>query len=267
MTNIARTISSLSPEKRALLARTLKERGSQFNTFPLSFAQQRLWFLDQLTPGSPVYNIHAAVRLTGSLDSRALERCFDEIVRRHEVLRTTFAIVDGNPAQIVGRHRPIRLKLVDLSGLPPDECEAQVTQLIAEESQWPFDLTSGPLLRVTLYRMSERDHVLLFGVHHIISDGWSTGVLIREVAALYRAFILGKPSPLGDLPIQYADYARWQRKHLQGETRIAARLLEGAPGRMFAGVGFADGSASHGCGLFPGRASVGSAVPETFRCG
>ncbi len=217
MTDIARTISSLSPEKRALLALKLKERGSQFNTFPLSFAQQRLWFLDQLTPGSPVYNIHAAVRLTGSLDSWALERCFDEIVRRHEALRTTFTIVDGNPAQIVGRHRPVRLRLVDLSELPPDESEAQATQLIAEESQWPFDLTSGPLLRVTLYRMSEVDHVLLFGVHHIISDGWSTGVLIREVAALYSAFLLGKPSPLGELPIQYADYARWQRKHLQGE--------------------------------------------------
>jgi amino acid adenylation domain-containing protein len=234
MTDIARTISSLSPEKRALLALKLKERGSQFNTFPLSFAQQRLWFLDQLTPGSPVYNINAAVRFTGSLDSWALERCFDEIVRRHEVLRTTFTIVDGNPAQIVGRHRPVRLKLVDLSELPPDECEAQVTQLIAEESQWPFDLTSGPLLRMTLYRMSERDHVLLFGVHHIISDGWSTGILIREVAALYRAFLLGMPSPLGDLPIQYADYARWQRKHLQGERLESLldywkRRLEGYP--------------------------------------
>jgi amino acid adenylation domain-containing protein len=234
MTDLSKVISSFTPEKRALLALKLKERGGQFNTFPLSFAQQRLWFLDQLTPGSTVYNINAAVRFTGSLDLGALERCFDEIVRRHEVLRTTFTTVDGNPAQIVGKHQPVRLKLVDVREPQPDEREAQVKQLIVEESQRPFDLTSGPLLRVTLYRMSEVDHVLLFSVHHIISDGWSTGVLIREVAALYSSFLLGKPSPLGDLKIQYADYARWQRKHLQGERLESLldywnRRLEGSP--------------------------------------
>jgi amino acid adenylation domain-containing protein len=234
MTDLSKAISSLPPEKRALLARTLKERGSQFNTFPLSYAQQRLWFLDQLTPGSPVYNIPAAVQFTGSLDAQALERCFDEITRRHEILRTTFTTVDGNPAQIVGRHRPGRLRLVDLSELPPDEREAQVSQLAVEESQRPFDLTSGPLLRVTLYRMGADKHVLLLVTHHIISDGWSTGVLIREVAALYQAFLRGKPSPLADLPIQYADYARWQRKHLQGERLESLldywkRRLEGCP--------------------------------------
>ncbi len=223
MTDVSKLISSLSSEKRALLARKLKEQGSQFNTFPLSFAQQRLWFLDQLTPGSPVYNIPAAVRLKGRLDVQALERCFDEIVRRHEILRTTFTIVDGNPAQIVGKHRPIKLALVDLSKMPPDEREAQVSQLAAEESQRPFDLTSGPLLRVTLFRLSAEDHVLLLVIHHIISDGWSTGVLIREVAALYQSFSRGRPSPLGELPIQYADFAKWQREHLQGE-RLEALL-------------------------------------------
>jgi amino acid adenylation domain-containing protein len=217
MTDIARAISSLSSEKRALLARKLKEQGTQFNTFPLSFGQQRLWFLDQLTPGSPVYNIPAAAQLTGRLDMQALEQCYDEIVRRHEILRTTFTTVDGNPAQIVEKHRPARLRLVDLSELAPDEREAQVSQLITEESQRPFDLTSSPLLRVTLYRMGAEEHVLLLVAHHIISDGWSTGVLIREVATLYQYFLLGKPSPLGDLPIQYADFAKWQRERLQGE--------------------------------------------------
>jgi amino acid adenylation domain-containing protein len=234
MTDLSKAISSLPPEKRALLARTLKERGSQFNMFPLSFAQQRLWFLDQLTPGSPVYNIPAAVQFTGSLDAQALERCFDETARRHEILRTTFTTVDGNPAQIVGRHQPVRLRLVDLSELPPDERKAQVSRLVVEESQRPFDLTSGPLLRVTLYRMRADEHVLLLVTHHIISDGWSTGVLIREVAALYQSFLRGNPSPLAALPIQYADYARWQRKHLQGERLESLldywkRRLEGCP--------------------------------------
>lgn len=234
MTDITKAISSLSSEKRALLARKLKEQGTRFNTFPLSFAQRRLWFLDQLTPGSPVYNIPVAVRFAGRLDAQALERCFDEIVRRHEILRTTFTTVDGNPAQIVEKHRPVRLRLVDLSEMPPDEREAQVSQLISDESQRPFDLTYGPLLRVILYRMSAEDHILLFVIHHIISDGWSTGVLIREVAALYQAFSRGRPSPLGDLPIQYADFARWQREHLQGERLEALldywrRRLDGCP--------------------------------------
>jgi amino acid adenylation domain-containing protein len=234
MTDLSKAISSLPPEKRALLARTLKKRGSQFNTFPLSFAQQRLWFLDQLTPGSPVYNIPAAVRFTGSLHAQALERCFDEIARRHEILRTTFTTVEGDPAQIIGKHQPVRLRLVDVRELPPDEREAQFSQLAVEESQRPFDLTSGPLLRVTLYRMGADEHVLLLVTHHIISDGWSTSVLIREVAALYQSFLRGKPSPLGDLPIQYADYARWQRKHLQGERLESLldywkRRLEGCP--------------------------------------
>ncbi len=237
MTDITRTISSLSSEKRALLARKLKEQGSQFNMFPLSFGQQRLWFLDQLTPGSPVYNVPAAVRLTGRLDARALEQCFDEIIRRHEILRTTFTtpvVVDGNPAQIVGRHRPFKLRSVDLSELPTDEREAQVLRLTNEESQRPFDLISGPLLRVTLYRLGAEEHVLLLVAHHIISDGWSTGVLIREISVLYPSFLQGKSSPLGDLPIQYADFARWQRERLQGERLESLidywkRRLDGCP--------------------------------------
>ncbi len=234
MTDITKAISSLSSEKRALLARKLKEQGNQFNTFPLSFAQQRLWFLDQLTPGSDVYNIPVAVRLMGRLETQALEKCFDEIVRRHEILRTTFTTVDGNPAQIVGTHRPLRLELVDLSEAAPDEREAQVSQLIADESQRPFDLSSGPLLRAILCRMDAEDHILLFVIHHIISDGWSTGVLIREVAALYQAFSHGRQSPLGELPIQYADFARWQREHLQGERLELLldywrRRLDGCP--------------------------------------
>jgi amino acid adenylation domain-containing protein len=224
MTDISKVISSLSPEKRALLALKLKEQGSRFNTFPLSFAQQRLWFLDQLTPGSPVYNIPVAVRLTGRLDVAALERSFEEIVSRHEILRTTFTTVEGVPMQVVTEKGSVTLRLVDLSQLPPGEREAKVSELATEESQQPFDLTRGPLLRLTLYRLSEQEQVLLLVMHHIVSDGWSTGVLIREVTALYKAFTKGEASPLGELPIQYADFAKWQREWLQGER--LQQLLE-----------------------------------------
>src|SRR5262249_27341283 len=149
-------------------------------------------------------------------------------------LRTTFTIVDGNPAQIVGKRPSLRLRLVDLSELPPDEGEANVLQLATDEGQRPFDLIRGPLLRVTLYRLGEQEHVLLLVIHHIISDGWSTVVLIRELAALYDSFLRGRTSPLGVLPIQYADYAQWQRKRLQGERLESLldywkRRLEGCP--------------------------------------
>ncbi len=237
MTDISKAISALSPEKRALLALKLREQGNQFNTFPLSFAQRRLWFLDQLTPESPVYNIPIAVRLTGRVDIRILEQCLNEIVRRHEILRTTFTTslaVDGEPVQVVKKHAPVKLGLVDLRELSAHEREAKVSQWIADESQRPFDLTNGPLLRITIYRLDEQEHVLLLVIHHIISDGWSTGVLIREVATLYRFFLEGKPSPLDELPIQYADFASWQREWLQdGKLEPLLdywkRQLEGCP--------------------------------------
>ncbi|MET0625827.1 MAG: amino acid adenylation domain-containing protein, partial [Pyrinomonadaceae bacterium] len=186
--------------------------------FPVSFAQQRLWFLDQLEPGSTVYNIPVALRLGGRLDEAALERTLTEVVRRHESLRTTFAVEGGEPVQVVHPPAPVPLPVIDLSDLPEGEREERAQRHVNEEAQRPFDLTAGPLLRAGLVKLGEEDYVALFTMHHIVSDGWSMGVLVREVAALYQAFSQGEPSPLPELPVQYADYASWQREWLRGEV-------------------------------------------------
>ncbi|HEV2764734.1 MAG TPA: condensation domain-containing protein, partial [Pyrinomonadaceae bacterium] len=185
---------------------------------PLSFAQQRLWFLDQLEPGNPFYNSPSAIRLTGRLDARALARSLSELVRRHEVLRTSFVEADGQPAQVVAPAAPVALPVVELGGVGAGEREAAVLRLADEEARRPFDLSQGPLLRTTLVRLGEDEHVLLITMHHIVSDGWSVGVLIRELSALYEAFSRGEELPLEELPVQYADYAAWQREYLSGET-------------------------------------------------
>ncbi|MFY9573907.1 MAG: amino acid adenylation domain-containing protein [Blastocatellia bacterium] len=185
---------------------------------PVSFAQQRLWFLEQLEPGTPAYNMPAAVRLTGNLDVATLERSFTEIVRRHEVLRTTFAEVEGEPVQVVAPGLELRLRLVNLSDVPHARRAAEIEQIAIEEARRPFDFSKGPLLRVSLLRTSHRDHVLLLTMHHIVSDGWSFAVLIREMMTLYEAYSMGKSSPLEELPIQYADYTLWQREWLQGKS-------------------------------------------------
>jgi amino acid adenylation domain-containing protein len=190
---------------------------------PLSYAQQRLWFLDQLEPGGAVYNIPAAMRLRGPLDVAALQASLNEVARRHEVLRTTFATVDGQPVQVIEAATEVRLRQIDLSAVVESEREAELQRLITQEAQRPFDLSQGPLLRVTLLRLAEDEHVLLVNMHHIISDGWSMEVLMRELAALYGAFQQGRPSPLPELPVQYADYAVWQRHWLQGEA-VEAQL-------------------------------------------
>ncbi|RMF32232.1 MAG: non-ribosomal peptide synthetase, partial [Chloroflexi bacterium] len=185
---------------------------------PLSFAQQRLWFLDQLEPGSPFYNIPTAVRLTGPLDVAALEASLNEILRRHESLRTTFPTVDGRPRQQIAPELTLSLPVIDLRGLPEAEREAQALRLATEEAQRPFDLAQGPLIRALLLQLDDDDHIALLTMHHIVSDGWSMGILIQEIAVLYDAFSQGRPSPLPELPIQYADFAAWQRKWLQGEV-------------------------------------------------
>ena len=190
---------------------------------PLSFAQQRLWFLDQLEPGSAFYNIPAAVRLRGALNIEALERTLLEVVRRHEVLRTHFITVDEEPVQVIEAAAPLKLEVLDLSVLDEAERTAETQRLVAEESARPFDLMRGPLLRVSLIRLYEEEHVVLMTMHHIVSDGWSTGVLVREVAALYSAYVRGEESPLEELAIQYADFAHWQRTWLQGEV-LAVQL-------------------------------------------
>ncbi|RKH11913.1 amino acid adenylation domain-containing protein, partial [Corallococcus sp. CA053C] len=201
---------------------------------PLSFAQQRLWFLDQLKPGDYSYNIPAALRLSGSLDTEALRRAFEEVVHRHESLRTTFATHQGAPQQLVHPPASWALPLVDLSTLPAEHREAQAMELAVREARTPFALSTGPLLRTQLLKLSASEHLLLVCMHHIVSDGWSIGVLVQEVAALYAAFLQGQPSPLPQLPVQYADFAVWQRQWLQGDA-LQAQLdywhqrLQGAP--------------------------------------
>ncbi|HVR96627.1 MAG TPA: amino acid adenylation domain-containing protein, partial [Thermoanaerobaculia bacterium] len=191
---------------------------------PLSFAQQRLWLLDQIEPGSPAYNIPVAMRLTGELPPGLLARIFTEIVRRHEALRTTFTSREGRPAQVIAAPRFVELPVIDLSAVG----EPEALQLVRAEAGRPFDLQRRPLLRLALLRLGARDHVLLMTMHHIVSDGWSMGVLLREVAALYGG------SSLPELAVQYADFAVWQREWLQGEV-LEARLsywrqqLAGAP--------------------------------------
>ena len=191
---------------------------SREGELPLSFAQERLWFLDQLEPGNTAYGIPAAYRLQGSLDVAALEWGLNEIVRRHEALRTTFEVVDGRPVQITAPDLRLMLPVEYLREFPEAEREAEVQRQATEEAQRSFDLAKGPLLRITLLRLGEEEHVLLLTMHHIVSDDWSMGVFNRELSALYEAFSAGEPSPLPELPIQYADFAVWQREWLQGEV-------------------------------------------------
>ena len=205
MSGLTQRIASLSPEKRALLTRRLQKKRAEIarkqaiprrkalDSFPLSFAQQRLWFLDQWEPDSPFYNIAAAVRLTGPLDVAALEQSLNEIVRRHEVLRAAFVTEKGHPVQVIAPELTLTLPVVDLRHLPEAEREAEALRLATEEAQRPFDLTQGPLLRASLLQLDEEEHIALLTMHHIVSDGWSIGVLVREIATLYDAFSAGNP--------------------------------------------------------------------------
>ena len=183
--------------------------------FPASFAQQRLWFLDQLEPDSPAYNIPAALRMKGEIDPSALKETLNEIVRRHESLRTTFSVIDGQPVQIVGSAKPHVLLETDLRGMPEAEREAHARRLASEEALRPFDLANGPMLRTKLLRLAEDEYIFLLTMHHIVSDQWSAGIFFRELVTLYERFSSGDPTPLPDLPIQYADFALWQREWLQ----------------------------------------------------
>ncbi|HZG41362.1 MAG TPA: amino acid adenylation domain-containing protein, partial [Longimicrobium sp.] len=185
---------------------------------PLSLAQERLWFIDRLEPGSAVYNIPMAWRMGGALDEAALERSLGEIVRRHEALRTVFAEADGAPVQVIAPFDGFALPVEDLSGSSGADREAAVRRRVGEEAGRAFDLSAGPLFRAALLRLGAEDHVLLLSMHHIVSDGWSMGVLRRELSALYEAYREGGESPLAEMPVQYADYAAWQREQLEGES-------------------------------------------------
>ncbi|MBD6620399.1 amino acid adenylation domain-containing protein [Komarekiella sp. 'clone 1'] len=186
--------------------------------FPVSFAQQRLWFLDQLIPDNTIYNVLTVIRLTGSLNLTALEQTFNEIVRRHETLRTTFIVLDGQPLQAIAPSLTIPISVLDLQLLPDGERELEARRIVNAEIEHPFDLFSGPLLRVKLLVLSNTENILLLNMHHIICDDWSIGVLIRELGTLYTAFVQNRTALLSELPLQYADFAHWQREWLQGEV-------------------------------------------------
>jgi len=183
--------------------------------FPVSFAQRRLWLIDRLDPGNPAYNIPAAVRFQGALDVVMLEHAVNTVVARHESLRTNFLVLDNEPRQAVADARRIHLHRVDLAPTVGDD---EVERLITAETLRPFDLAADPLLRVTVYRRSESDHIVQLTIHHIVSDGWSMSVLVKEISEVYAALRLGGEHALPDLPIQYGDYAEWQKDWLTGEV-------------------------------------------------
>lgn len=244
--DLARRILRLPPEKRGLLALRLgaRERAHDsipalprspgVNAFPASFAQERIWFLCQLEPGNPFYHDSLLIRMSGALDVGVLEAALNEIVRRHEIVRTKFALNEGQIMQLISRALSLPLTVRDLTSLTSDRQEEEMRRLAAEERASFFDLSQGPLLRVALFRMGPDEHVLSLVMHRIITDAWSWNILLDELGALYGTCLGGASSPLPELPIQYADYALWQRQLLQGESRNALlsywrRQLAAAP--------------------------------------
>ncbi len=234
------TVAALAQQAERLAASSQPEvppivRVPRDKPVPLSFAQQRLWVLDRIEPNNPLYNIPRAIRLKGNLNSNALIGALNEIVRRHESQRTTFGTgSDGQPMQVISEWRDLHVEIKDLSNLSTPDGESRALDMAAEEARTPFDLSKGPLLRATILKLGTSDHVLLLTMHHIVSDAWSSGIFFRELGELYTAFLEGKPSPLPELPIQYADYAAWQRNFLQGKV-LESQLsywrehLNGAP--------------------------------------
>ncbi|HEX3558083.1 MAG TPA: condensation domain-containing protein, partial [Pyrinomonadaceae bacterium] len=223
-------LKKLSPAKRALLIQALQKeaaRDKQPETIPrregqgnapLSFAQQRMWLIDRLESGSVAYNVPFAVHLKGRLDVAAFEQSINRIIERHEVLRTTFELDGDQPTQVIAAALALSVPVLSLEETPAGQREEEARRLAAEEARRPFNLMKGPLLRVALLRLEEQDYVALITMHHIVSDGWSDAIFIQEMVALYEAALAGRPSPLPELPIQYADFAIWQRERLQGES-------------------------------------------------
>jgi alpha-ketoglutarate-dependent taurine dioxygenase len=248
--DLSNRISELSPERRAVLERRLMKRDGTAPGEPtiprrrpedprlLSFNQQRLWFLDQLSPDTPTYNVPTAARIGGPLDVEALRRALDAIVDRHEVLRTTFDCVDGSPVPVLREGWPTVLRTVDLRGWPDATREAEAQRLLTREAGRPFDLSRDLMLRATLLRLREREFILLIVTHHIAWDLRSKALLYQELAALYEAFRAGRRAPLPELPIQYADFALWQRRCLRDGAALERltsywkRRLAGAPPRL-----------------------------------
>src|SRR5437660_6549895 len=225
MSDTVTRLAALSPERRKLFEQRV--RGSASPIIPsrsprdrllLSFAQQRLWFLDQLVPGNPFYNIATPIRMNFALNLDVLRRSLNEIVRRHESLRTTFSVEDGVPVQVISPEVVLEVPVTDLRSFPQDRREAEASRLASAEARTPFDLSKGPLIRARLLQLDTQDFLFLLTIHHIVSDGWSTGIFFQELNVLYGSFATGQPSPLREPPIQYADFAVWQRGWIKGEV-------------------------------------------------
>src|SRR5690349_17618949 len=228
----AKRLAGLSREQRAALFQQLKEKkgaaqgaapsirrqSRESRVFPVSFAQLRLWVLDQFEPNSALYTIPEMLWVRGPLNPEMLCQSLEAVINRHEVLRTRFVAEDGVPMQVVDEPGQFVLPLIDLHDRPPADRTDEALRLAIEDARRPFDLARGPLVRATLLRLEEQLHVLLLTMHHIVSDGWSMSVLVREIGALYEAFVAGRPSPLPEPSIQYADFAIWPRQWLQGEV-------------------------------------------------
>ncbi|HEY0602348.1 MAG TPA: condensation domain-containing protein, partial [Herpetosiphonaceae bacterium] len=257
MSDLSQRLAALSPEQRELLLRRLKEQSAipsqgadvtatiaepqprikpvSGNRAPLSFAQQRLWFIDQLEPNNPFYNVPRDLHIRGALDIHALEYSLNEVVRRHAVLRTTFSLIDGQPMQVIAPELRLSLPVIDLREVPDPERQVSIERITKQEAWRPFNLQRGPLLRATLLRIDEAEYILSLSTHHIVSDRWSVGIMVHEVATIYQAFVRGEQAQLPELPIQYADYSVWQREWLQGavldqQLGYWKQQLAGAPG-------------------------------------
>ncbi|QLE40068.1 amino acid adenylation domain-containing protein [Nostoc sp. C052] len=226
MSDLLKRLEALSPEKRELVLQKLKKQQqstlltsvSREQPLPLSFAQQRLWFLDQLEGENCVYNVPFFWQIKGFLNISALEQAIKEIVQRHEVLRTSVCIVDESPIQVIHPHLQLTMQVLDWRQLTEENQLSKAQQLAKEELQQPFNLSNPPLLRVKLLQLSDQSNLLLLVIHHIVCDGWSIDIFRRELFSLYTAFCTGEPSPLTELTLQYADFAHWQRQWLQGKV-------------------------------------------------
>ncbi len=226
-------MAAFSQEKQKLFLRLLQEKGVNVSqkqrqqtvplrnkeiAAPLSFNQEGLWFIDQLEQGKPTYNVPVATRITGPLKVEVLRQCLSEVVRRHESLRTTFPVQDYAPIQKIHPPQPISMPVVDLTELTEKERQIEALRLATEDAHKPLNLDQGPVMRASLLKLHDEEYVMTLCIHHIITDGWSFGVLSRELDTLYEAFLAGKPSPLPELSVQFADYAVWQRENLRGEV-------------------------------------------------
>src|ERR1051325_6048143 len=249
MDELTKRVETLSPAKRALLERrlrteirrkapqpqlTAKERREPARA---SFAQERLWFLQQLEPKSAAYNVPRAIRILGNLNLKVLEQSVNEIIARHEPLRTRFSLIEGELRQVVTEGSPIQIPVQDLSHLPVEECRVEAKKLSRVEAGIPFDLNSGPIVRASVLRLRAEEHLLLLTMHHIVSDAWSATIFFAELITLYKAFSENRNSPLPPLKVQYGDYAEWQRDLLQGDVleeqlRYWRNKLYGAPAAL-----------------------------------